>query len=224
MKYRKTVAARFISRPNRFIAYVDIDGHTEAVHVKNTGRCKELLLPNTRVILSEADNPARKTRYDIIAVEKVGLGLVNIDSQAPNKVMAEWLAKRGYDVIRSEYAYGKSRIDFYMERNKQKYLLEVKGCTLERDGIGYFPDAPTERGVKHIHELIRARREGYWCGIAFVIQMPRVKEVRPNVETHPAFGAAWQEALSADAKIWFLGYTVCEDTLTIDCNRMAAEE
>ena len=193
MKYRKTVAARFLSRPNRFVAKVDMGGWTEAIHVKNTGRCKELLLPNAKVILSEADNPARKTRYDLIAVEKAGLGLVNIDSQAPNKVMAEWLAGQGYDVIRPEYAYGRSRIDFYMERGAQKCLLEVKGCTLER-------------GVKHIHELIRARQQGCWCGMAFVIQMPRVKEVRPNVETHPAFGAAWQEVVAAGVRIdWLLG-------------------
>ena len=170
MRYRKTISARFVSRPNRFIAQVDIDGKIETVHVKNTGRCRELLLPDSRVILSESDNPARKTRYDLIAVEKDGLGLVNIDSQAPNRVMTEWLALRSYDAIRPEYRYGNSRIDFYMERGEQKYLLEVKGCTLERDGIGYFPDAPTERSVKHIHELIRARQEGHRCGVAFVIK------------------------------------------------------
>lgn len=220
MRYCKTIEARFVCRPNRFIAQVDINGNLETVHVKNTGRCKELLLPNARVILSEAENPARKTRYDLIAVEKAGLGLVNIDSQAPNKVMAEWLAGRGYDIVRSEYTYGKSRIDFYMECGEQKHLLEVKGCTLERDGIGYFPDAPTERGVKHIHELIRAKQEGYWCGIAFVIQMPTVKEVCPNVGTHLAFGEAWQDALAAGMRIWFIGCNVMEDSLTVDENRV----
>jgi len=223
MQYLKTIEARFISRPNRFIAQVEIDGKIEIVHVKNTGRCKELLLPDSHVILSEAGNPARKTRYDLIAVEKVGLGLVNIDSQAPNKVMAEWLSVQGYDLVQPEYTYGKSRIDFYMERGEQKYLLEVKGCTLERGGIGYFPDAPTERGVKHIHELIRAKREGYWCGMAFVIQMPKVKEVRPNVETHPAFGEAWQEAIAAGVKIWLLGCDVREDALTVDNKRIVAD-
>ena len=222
MKYRKTVEAWFVNRPNRFIADVDINGRRETVHVKNTGRCKELLLPNAKVILSEADNPARKTRYDLIAVEKAGLGLVNIDSQAPNKVMAEWLAGQGYDVIQPEYAYGSSRIDFYIERGAQKCLLEVKGCTLERDGIGYFPDAPTERGVKHIHELIRARQQGYWCGMAFVIQMPKVKAVCPNVETHPAFGTAWQEAVAAGVRIWFLGCDVGENALMIDERRVLA--
>lgn len=222
MRYNRTVEARFVSRPNRFIAQVWLDGKIETVHVKNTGRCKELLLPNSRVILSEAENPARKTRYDLVAVEKAGLGLVNIDSQAPNKVMAEWLAGQGYDHVQPEYTYGKSRIDFYMERGAQKYLLEVKGCTLERDGIGYFPDAPTERGVKHIHELIRAKREGYWCGMAFVIQMPKVKEVRPNMETHPAFGVAWSEVVAVGVRIWFMGCDVKEGALMIDERRVLA--
>jgi len=224
MKYNKVIEARFLSRPNRFVAQVEVAGHEENVHVKNTGRCKELLLPNVPVILAEADNPARKTRYDLIAVKKAGLGLINIDSQAPNKVMGEWLAERGYDVVKPEYKYGSSRIDFYMERGDQKYLLEVKGCTLEQDGIGYFPDAPTERGIKHIRELIEARKSGYWCGMAFVIQMPKVKEVRPNIVTHPAFGDAWQEALEAGVKIWFLGCYVKEDALSIDDSRVCAEE
>ena len=224
MKYNKVIEARFLSRPNRFVAQVEVAGHEENVHVKNTGRCKELLLPNVPVILTEADNPARKTRYDLIAVKKAGLGLINIDSQAPNKVMGEWLAERGYDVVKPEYKYGSSRIDFYMERGDQKYLLEVKGCTLEQDGIGYFPDAPTERGIKHIRELIEARKSGYWCGMAFVIQMPKVKEVRPNIVTHPDFGDAWQEALEAGVKIWFLGCYVKEDALSIDDSRVCAEE
>ena len=183
----------------------------------------ELLLPGAEVILSKGENPNRKTAYDLIAVKKAGLGLINIDSQAPNKVMGEWLAGRGYDFVKPEYKYGNSRIDFYMERGEKKYLLEVKGCTLERGGMGYFPDAPTERGIKHIHELIEARRKGYWCGLAFVIQMPEVSEVRPNLETHPAFGEAWQEALAAGVKIWFLGCDVREDALTIDNYRVKAE-
>ena len=131
MQYGKVIWAKFIERPNRFVAKVEINGTLETVHVKNTGRCKELLLPGVDVVLSEADNPNRKTRYDLIAVEKAGLGLINIDSQAPNKVMAEWLATQGFDYIKPEYTYGASRIDFYMERQGQKYLLEVKGCTLE---------------------------------------------------------------------------------------------
>ncbi len=220
MRYSKTIEAHFLTRPNRFVAQVDINRRTETVHVKNTGRCRELLLPDSRVILSEADNPARKTRYDLIAVEKAGLGLVNIDSQAPNKIMAEWLSKQDYDIIQPEYIYGNSRIDFYMERRGQKCLLEVKGCTLERDGVGYFPDAPTERGVKHLRELSRARQEGYWCGVAFVIQMPKVIEVLPNVTTHPEFGVAWQEAVAAGVRIWFIGCDVREDELTVDEGRV----
>lgn len=223
MKYNEIARAKFIRRPNRFVAQVELDGHEETVHVKNTGRCMELLLPGAEVILSKGENPNRKTAYDLIAVKKAGLGLINIDSQAPNKVMGEWLAGRGYDFVKPEYKYGNSRIDFYMERGEKKYLLEVKGCTLERGGMGYFPDAPTERGIKHIHELIEARRKGYWCGLAFVIQMPEVSEVRPNLETHPAFGEAWQEALAAGVKIWFLGCDVREDALTIDNYRVKAE-
>ena len=148
------------------------------------------------------------------------MGLINIDSQAPNKVMAEWLATQGFDYIKPEYTYGASRIDFYMERQGQKYLLEVKGCTLERDGIGFFPDAPTERGVKHIHELIKAKKEGYWAGIAFVVQMPKVSEVRPNIETHPAFGEAMEQARAVGVQILTLGCTIKPDSLTVDKNRI----
>ena len=220
MQYGKVIWAKFIERPNRFVAKVEINGTLETVHVKNTGRCKELLLPGVDVVLSEADNPNRKTRYDLIAVEKAGLGLINIDSQAPNKVMAEWLATQGFDYIKPEYTYGASRIDFYMERQGQKYLLEVKGCTLERDGIGFFPDAPTERGVKHIHELIKAKKEGYWAGIAFVVQMPKVSDVRPNIETHPAFGEAMEQARAAGVQILTLGCTIKPDSLTVDKKRI----
>lgn len=182
MKYNEVCRGIFIERPNRFIARVRIGSRIETVHVKNTGRCRELLLPDIPVVLAKAENPKRKTQYDLIAVEKAGLGLVNIDSQAPNKVVAEWLAGKDYDMIKSEYTYGDSRIDFYMEKDEQKYLLEVKGCTLERGGMSYFPDAPTERGVKHLRTLIKAQQQGYRCGVAFVIQMPKVKEVRPNQE------------------------------------------
>ena len=138
MRYRKTIEARFVSRPNRFIAQVDVNGQIETVHVKNTGRCKELLLPDSRVILSEADNPDRKTRYDLIAVEKARLGLVNIDSQAPNKVMAEWLSGQGYDVVQPEHAYGRARIDFYMERGERKFLLEVKVAHWSEKALATF--------------------------------------------------------------------------------------
>ncbi len=129
------------------------------------------MLPGADVILSHSGNPARKTAYDLIAVYKEGLGLVNIDSQAPNQVVKEWLQGQDFDLVRPEYRYGDSRIDFYMEKGGHRYLMEVKGCTLERDGIGYFPDAPTERGVKHLRELAQAQRKGYQCAVAFVIQM-----------------------------------------------------
>ena len=156
MKYREIVDGIFLDRPNRFIAHVGVNGTVETVHVKNTGRCKELLLPGAAVRLEVSDNPKRKTKYDLVAVRKQELGWVNMDSQAPNKVVGEWLSKQEFDLVRPEFAYGKSRIDFYMEKGEQKYLLEVKGCTLEVGGIGYFPDAPTERGVKHLHELAQA--------------------------------------------------------------------
>ena len=216
MRYPEALQAKFLDRIKRFIARVDIGGDIETVHVKNTGRCRELLLPQARVVLARAENPNRKTRYDLIAVKKKGLGWVNIDSQAPNRVMEEWLATQPYDLVQREYTYGESRIDFYMERDGQGHLLEVKGCTLEIDGIGYFPDAPTERGVKHIHTLIEARKAGYWCGVAFVIQMPRVTEVRPNVETDPAFGEALEEARAAGVRVLCLGCNVRPGSLTID--------
>ena len=150
MQYPNITKAEFIDRPNRFIAHVTVDGHDETVHVKNTGRCKELLIPGCTIYLTASENPSRKTKYDLVAVIKDNGLLINIDSQAPNKVVAEYLQKQSYDVIIPEYTYGDSRIDFYMEKKRsrgkvEKYLMEVKGCTLERSGIGYFPDAPTER-------------------------------------------------------------------------------
>ena len=216
MIYLDTTEARFLDRPNRFIAHVEINGKSETVHVKNTGRCKELLLPGVPVVLAKADNPNRKTKYDLIAVKKKNLGWVNIDSQAPNKAVMEWLEKQDFDRIQPEYAYGESRIDFYMEKGKTKYLLEVKGCTLEMDGIGYFPDAPTERGVKHIRELIKARKQGYWCGIAFAIQMNGIRKVRPNVATHPEFGEAMNEAEKAGVCVLHLPCVVKANSLSIE--------
>jgi len=165
MVYDNVTRAVFVKRPNRFIAEVNIDGRRETVHVKNTGRCKELLIPGSEVWLTAPGTPDRKTKYDLIAVRKNSGILFNIDSQAPNKVVKEWLASQDYDAVVPEYTYGDSRIDFYMERGNEKYLMEVKGCTLEIGGVGYFPDAPTERGVKHIRELIKARKPDimpYW--------------------------------------------------------------
>lgn len=221
MKYHAITEGRFLDRPNRFVAHVCIDSVTHTVHVKNTGRCKELLLPGAVVRLERSDNPNRKTQYDLVAVLKEGLGWVNIDSQAPNQVVKEWLETQRFDFINPEYTYGKSRVDFYMERGDQKYLLEVKGCTLEIDGIGYFPDAPTVRGVKHLRELTQAQSAGYQCAVAFVIQMPGITEVRPNITTQPEFGAAWDDAVKAGVKILFLPCSIGRDTLSISTDALA---
>lgn len=216
MKYQDTVCGKFIKRPNRFIAEVEIDGQPEVVHVKNTGRCKELLVDDAVVTLEKAKNPNRKTKYDLIAVIKENLGWVNIDSQVPNKLVKEWLEKQGeFTVIKPEYTYGQSRIDFYMEKGEDKYLMEVKGCTLEIDGMGYFPDAPTSRGVKHLKELIKATKEGYKCSIAFVITMENIKEVRPNYDTHPEFGDVLKEAYESGVTIYFMPCKVTSDELWI---------
>lgn len=219
MKYPNVVQGTFQDRPNRFIAHVEIGGKSTTVHVKNTGRCKELLLPGSRVILNHSDNPKRKTEYDLVAVYKEGLGLVNIDSQAPNHVVSEWLSHQDFSYIKPEYTYGQSRVDFYMEREMngktEKYLMEVKGCTLEKDGVGYFPDAPTERGVKHLRELTKAAWEGYHALLAFVIAMPKVTKVLPNVETHPEFGEALAEAKKAGVQVLALPCRVEEDELVI---------
>jgi len=215
LKYRKIVNGKFIDRPNRFIAHVKIDGVVNTVHVKNTGRCKELLLPETEVRLEESDNPNRKTLYDIVAVNKKGFGWINMDSQAPNKVVKEWLEGKDYDYIKPEYKYGDSRIDFYMKKGDVEYLMEVKGCTLEKNGIGYFPDAPTERGVKHLKELTKAQKLGYQCAVAFVVQMEGVTEVRPNIETHPEFGEALEVAQKAGVKVILYMCQVGSDTLEI---------
>ena len=214
MKYVNITPAKFIRRPNRFIAEVELNGAKETVHVKNTGRCKELLIPGCDVYLTAPDSPGRKTKYDLVAVTKSNGLLINIDSQAPNKVAKEWLMEQDYDKVIPEYTYGDSRIDFYMEKGSEKYLMEVKGCTLEVDGTGYFPDAPTERGVKHIHELIKAKQKGYNTMLAFVIQMDGIKEVRPNIETHPEFGIAMEEARKAGVEVVFITCHVEPDSLT----------
>lgn len=216
MKYQKIIKGKFHNRPNRFIAKVWIEGVLETVHVKNTGRCKELLLPNVDVILEISDNPNRKTKYDLIAVYKENLGWVNIDSQAPNKVVKEWLECQKYTYVKSEYTFGESRLDFYMEDMEQKYLMEVKGCTLEIGGIGYFPDAPTERGVKHLRELTKASKQGYICFVTFVIQMEGIAEVRANVDTHKEFGVALEAAREAGVRVLCLGCKVTENELVVD--------
>ena len=215
MIYPNITKAVFLSRPNRFIAEIEINGHKETVHVKNTGRCRELLIPGCEVWLTEPKTPGRKTRFDLVAVRKSTGVLFNIDSMAPNKVMREWLDTQGFDKIIPEYTYGSSRVDFYMERGGEKYLLEVKGCTLEIGGAGYFLDAPTERGVKHIRELIKAKSEGYNAAIGFVIQMDGVSEVRPNTATHKEFGKAFADAKAAGVKVLFFTCHTEPDSLTI---------
>jgi len=215
VKYKNIVNAKFVRRLNRFEADVLIKGEITTVHVKNTGRCKELLLEGAEVILEKSDNPNRKTQYDLIAVYKENLGLVNIDSQAPNKAVYEWLKNQDYSYIRPEYTVGNSRIDFYMEKGGEKYLLEVKGCTLEIDGIGYFPDAPTERGVKHLKELIKLKKQGINTAVAFVIQMENIGEVKANTSTHPEFGKVLDEARTVGVEILCLKCRVKPDELTI---------
>ena len=215
MRYDNIIRAVFLKRPNRFIAEVDIEGHRETVHVKNTGRCKELLIPGCEVWLTAPGAPNRKTKYDLVAVRKDTGILFNIDSQAPNKVVKEWLGSQDYDRVIPEYTYGDSRIDFYMERGGERYLMEVKGCTLEVEGIGYFPDAPTERGVKHLRELTAAVKKGYKAILAFVIQMDGVSVVKPNTSTHAEFGTAMDEAVAAGVEVLFLKCYVEPDSLVI---------
>lgn len=215
MKYKNIKKAKFISRPNRFIAKVDTEGEEVTVHVKNTGRCKELLLPGCTVYLEKAENPDRKTPYDLVAVEHDD-SIINIDSQAPNVVVREWLLRQGqYSLVKPEYKYGDSRIDFYMEKGQEKYLMEVKGCTLFIDGIGYFPDAPTQRGARHLRELTAAIKKGYHAVIAFVIQGEGISEVRPNEATDPDFTKAYYEALDAGVEVLFLKCKVRADELLI---------
>lgn len=220
MIYENTVIGEFIERPNRFIAKVNLNNEIETVHVKNTGRCKELLLPGARVVLQKSDNPARKTLYDLIAVYKESLGWVNIDSQVPNKLVYEWLTEgrspfEGITYLKPECTYGKSRVDFYLECGERKVFIEVKGCTLEIGGEGFFPDAPTERGAKHLNELKKAVSEGYESYIAFVIAMPGVAKVSPNVLTDPGFTQSYNEAVENGVGVFMLQCEVEPDRIRI---------
>ena len=214
--YENTVQAVFVRRLNRFVAEVLIDGVPEQVHVKNTGRLKELLVPEAKVTLQRAKAPDRRTAYDLISVYKPGLEWVNIDSLAPNELMKQFL-RLHYDVVRPEYTYGNSRFDFYMENRGEKYLTEVKGCTLEdrERGIGLFPDAPTQRGVKHLEELAAAAGEGYHCRIAFVIQMNGIRKVLPNDAAQPEFGQALARAVKAGVQVGYFGCHVEADRIKI---------
>ena len=217
MKYENMVHGYFLERPNRFIAHVLINGQMEICHVKNTGRCRELLQPGAEVFLTESDNPARKTKYDLITVKK-GDYLINMDSQAPNAAVKEWLMAGGLgpaEVIRPEKTYGDSRFDFYLERNGQGMYLEVKGVTLEDQGICRFPDAPTERGAKHLRELMAAKAAGYDAGVLFVIQMSPVRWLEPNDRTDPAFGKALREAAGAGVQVVAVDCRVTVDSMEI---------
>ena len=220
MRYSKIWAGRFLDRPNRFVAHVELDGQPVVCHVKNTGRCRELLVPGAAVYLQESDNPARKTRFDLIAVDKGGL-LVNMDAQAPNQVFREW-AEAGHFVPglplrRPETTWGRSRFDFYWAAaGGRRGFVEVKGVTLEEGGHARFPDAPTERGVKHLEELIACQAEGYAAAVCFVIQMPGMRDFAPNDATHPAFGGALRRAAAAGVEVLALGCRVEPDELWID--------
>lgn len=195
-------SARFLERPNRFVAYVEIEGRRQICHVKNTGRCRELLLPGAEVYIEAADRPNRKTPYDLIAVRK-GDRLINMDAQAPNRIFAEWAREHwpGIEQLRAESVYGSSRFDFRLETRTGTTFVEVKGVTLEENGYARFPDAPTERGVKHIRELQRAAAEGYGAVLFFVVQMEGIHSVAPNDQTHPAFGKALREAAANGVKV-----------------------
>lgn len=218
MKYANMHEAIFKERLNRFIAKIDINGEETFAHVKNTGRCKELLVPNATIYVSHSDSETRKTKYDLIGVVK-GERLINMDSQAPNKVVQEWLERGEYfkdlTLIKPEKTYGKSRFDFYIESKTEKAFIEVKGCTLEEDGVVRFPDAPTERGVKHIQELAEALKEGYNAYIIFVIQMKEVLYFTPNDSTHKAFGDALRMANQAGVKILAMDCHVTVDSLDL---------
>lgn len=218
MRYTNIHKGTFISRPNRFIANVMIDGREEVCHVKNTGRCRELLVEGCTVWLEHSDSELRKTAFDLVAVEK-GHRFINMDSQAPNKAVVEWLREKkpfgeGFCVY-PERKYGNSRFDFYMESQDRKIFMEVKGCTLEKDGVVLFPDAPTLRGVKHIRELSRCLDEGYEAYIMILVQMSDVKYFTPNYDTHHEFGEALEKAAQKGVKILCYDCDVTPDSMTV---------
>ena len=218
MRYRNVCGGVFISRLNRFIAEIEIDGRREHVHVKNTGRCRELLTPGARVYLQEAANPNRSTRYDLIVVEK-GQRLINMDATAPNAAFYEYLQSGfhidGVESIKPEAKYGSSRFDFYVQARKRKIFIEVKGVTLEEDGVVMFPDAPTERGVKHLNELAQCVRDGYEAQVIFVVQMSDVRYFTPNVKMQPAFGDALVSAECAGVSVAAFDCEVTPEIMTI---------
>lgn len=218
MTYPNITPARFLSRPNRFVAQVELDGAETTVHVKNTGRCRELLRPGVPVWLVKSSNPARKTAYDLVTVQK-GDRLINLDAQAPNRVFAQWTEAGhfvpGLTLLKAEQKHGDSRFDFYWEAGDRKGFVEVKGVTLEEDGAVFFPDAPTERGVKHLRGLTACLDEGYEAAVCFVIQMADVTFFSPNDRTHPAFGEALRAARAAGVRVLAMACAVTPDSLTI---------
>ena len=217
MRYDNMTPGIFRARPNRFIAHIEIDGAVEICHVKNTGRCRELLVPGCTVWCQRSDNPNRKTKFDLIAVQK-GDRLINMDSQAPNKAAGEWLRDGGLGEIselRPEVKHGDSRYDFSFLKDGKRCFLEVKGCTLEEDGVCAFPDAPTERGAKHIRGLTEAALAGYGAYILFVIQMSDVKYIRPHDETDPEFGRALREAAQNGVQVLAMDCAITPDTMEI---------
>ena len=224
MRYHNVFPAIFCSRPNRFIAVTMREGKEEVVHVKNTGRCRELLMSGSKVYLTKSENPQRKTKFDLIAVEKKTKNgasiLINMDSQAPNDVIAEWIRAGNLfspnAVVRRETTFSRSRFDFYVEDGDERAYLEVKGVTLEEDGCALFPDAPTLRGVRHVEELIRVVQQGMKAYLIFVIQMNQVSSFSPNDETHKAFGDALRRAKKAGVELFALSCTVEPDALFID--------
>ncbi len=217
MIYENIRHAVFLNRPNRFIANIEIDGRVEPCHVKNTGRCLELLTNRAELIVQENCSPLRKTKFDIISVYKSSR-LINMDSQVPNKVFAEWVKSSSLfnDItqLKPEHSFGSSRFDFFIEADGRKIFVEVKGVTLEEDGVVRFPDAPTQRGVKHLHELTESLRLGFDAYIAFVIQMKDVKYLEPNWATHPEFGYALREAVKQGVKVIALDCIVGENSIT----------
>ena len=219
MRYENITEGRFLERPNRFIATVEIDGRRETVHVKNTGRCRELLVEGAKVYLAKSANPARSTAYDLVAVEK-GSRLVNMDAQAPNRAAEEWIRAGGLfrDVrlVRPETVYGNSRFDFYVETGREKIWIEVKGVTLEEEGVVRFPDAPSVRAVKHVEELIRAKEDGYRAIVLFVIQMEGVRFFTPNGRMHPEFAKALEKAAGAGVELLAWDCRVTPDSMAIN--------
>ena len=217
MRYGEILPAVFLSRPNRFIAHVLVEGEEVVCHVKNTGRCRELLRPEARVWLEKGTNPKRKTAYDLVTVE-MGRRLVNMDAQAPNKIFGEWALRleAGIRSVRPEVAFGDSRLDFLLETEQGRHYVEVKGVTLEEGGHVFFPDAPTERGVRHLHTLMRAVEQGHRATVFFVVQMADVLDFSPNDSTDPAFGQALRQAAAAGVQVLAFTCQVTPEEVTMD--------